>query len=301
MEIKYLGVDVGGTNIKTVVLNETGEIIEKESIPTEDSSDNPNKWKQNITDLIAQKTQDFANGKVDLLKCGISAPGLVDQENKQILTMPDRLKGLEHYNWSVHLNRKIVVVNDAHSACLAEYETFYKKDVNHMILLTLGTGVGGAIIINGELFQGCLQRAGHLGHITVDHMGASTMTNMVGSLEYAMGNFSIKERTHHKFETTKDLLTAYKNNEPLATYWWLSSVQKLATGLGSLINSFSPELIVIGGGIAEADDDLFNPLEEFMSLYEWRPGNYKTKIVKAKYGSYAGAVGAAIFAKQNKL
>jgi glucokinase len=190
------------------------------------------------------------------------------------------------------------VINDAHSACLAEYESFYKKDIKHMIMLTLGTGVGGAVIINGHIFQGRIQRAGHLGHITVDHMGATTMTNMVGSLEYAIGNFSVQERTYNKFKTTKDLVTAYQEKDPLATYWWLSSIQKLATGIGSLINALSPELIVIGGGIAEAEDDLFNPLDEFMSLYEWRPNNHQTKIVKAKYGNYAGAIGAAFFAKQ---
>ncbi len=300
MKTKYLGIDVGGTNIKSVVLNKTGEIIDKDNIPTEDSSAHPEKWKQNIIDLINSKTQQFTNGNVDLMKCGISAPGLVDNKNKQILTMPDRLKGLENFNWSIHLNREINVINDAHSACLAEYETFYKNDIEHIILLTLGTGVGGAVIINGQIFQGCIQRAGHLGHITVDHMGATTMTNMVGSLEYAIGNFSVEERTNNKFKTTKDLVTAYRNNDPLATYWWLSSIQKLATGLASLINILSPELIVIGGGIAEADNDLFNPLKKFMSLYEWRPDNHQTKIVKAQYGNYAGAVGAAFFAKQKQ-
>jgi len=298
MEKFYLGIDVGGTNIKSAVLSETGEILDKDTIPTEDSVDNPEKWKQNIINLIDIKTQKFASGNIDLMECGISAPGLVDKENKQILTMPDRLRGLEEFNWSAHLNRNIHVINDAHSACLAEYETFYKKDIQHMIMLTLGTGVGGAVIINGKIFQGCIQRAGHLGHITVNHMGATTMTNMVGSLEYAIGNFSVEERTHNKFKTTKDLVTAYKNNDFLASYWWLSSIQKLATGLGSLINTLSPELIVIGGGIAEADDDLFNPLNEFMSLYEWRPDNHQTTIKKAQYGNFAGAVGAAFFAKQ---
>ena len=92
-------------------------------------------------------------------------------------------------------------------------------------MLTLGTGVGGGVIINGELYQGAFQRAGHFGHMTVDHMGSSTMTNMVGSLEFAVGNFSVKERTHGKFESVKELVAAYERGENLATYWWLSSVQ----------------------------------------------------------------------------
>ena len=298
MEVKYLGIDIGGTNIKSVILSATGEVLEKGIIPTEDSSDNPEKWKKNIIELIDQKTKTFANGNVDLLKCAISAPGLVCKENKQILNMPDRLTGLERFNWSVELNRDIKVVNDAHSACLAEYESFYKGKINNMLLLTLGTGVGGAAILDGKLFQGSIQRAGHFGHITVDHMGATTMTSMVGSLEYVIGNFSVEVRTYGKFKSTKDLVTAYKNNDPLASYWWLSSVQKLATGLASLINAFSPDLIILGGGIVEANDALFNPLDEFMSLYEWRPDNHQVRIEKANYANYAGAVGAAFFAKK---
>ena len=297
--MKYLGIDVGGTNIKSVILNEAGGIIDKDSIPTEDSSSNSEKWKQNIIDLIDNKTQKFADGNIEHLKSAISAPGLVDKENKQVLNMPDRLSGLEQFNWSVELNRDIKVINDAHSACIAEYESFHKEKAKNMLMLTLGTGVGGAAILDGKLFQGGIQRAGHFGHITVDHMGATTMTNMVGSLEYAIGNFSVAERTHNKFKTTKDLVAAYNDNDPLASYWWLSSVQKLATGLASLINAFSPELIVLGGGIVGADEALFKPLNEFMSLYEWRPDNHQVKITKAQYESYSGAVGAAFFAKQN--
>lgn len=300
MESKYLGIDLGGTNIKSVVLSETGKTLDIDSMPTEDASKVPEKWKQNIIDLIDRKTQAFADGDSNLLKCGISAPGLVGNQNKQILHMPERLNGLEGFNWSAELNRNISVINDAHSACLAEYEAFYKGKIQNMLLLTLGTGVGGAAILNGELYQGNIQRAGHFGHITVDHSGPITMTNMVGSLEYAIGNFSVKERTHQQFNNTKELVAAYQNGDPLATYWWLSSLQKLATGLASLINAFSPELIVLGGGITAAEGALFNPLDEFMSLYEWQPRGQQVQIIKARHGNFAGAVGAAFFAKKNK-
>ena len=301
MKLKYLGVDIGGTNIKSVVLNENDTIIDKEIISTEDFSINPEKWKNNIIDLVERKTQEFANGEAHKLLCEISAPGLACKENKQIMSMPGRLIGLEKFNWSKHLKRNIFVINDAHSACIAEYESFYKKEVDNMLMLTLGTGVGGAAILNGKLFQGTLQRAGHFGHITIDHMGAPTMTKMVGSLEYAIGNFSIKERTYNKFSSTKDLITAYNNQDPLASYWWLSSIQKLSIGLSSLINTFSPELIILGGGIVEAGSALFEPLKKFMSLYEWRPAQVGVKIKKAKYHNFSGAIGAALFTKNKSI
>jgi glucokinase len=300
MEIKYLGIDIGGTKIKTVVLGTNGKIQEQGEMLTEDSSNAPNIWKEKIFDLIADKTQELVKGNDMLLKCGISAPGLVDEDSRKILHMPERLGGLENLDWSSELKRNIIVINDGHSACLAEYEGFYKnKGIKNMLMLTLGTGVGGGVILNGELFQGNLQRAGHFGHLTVDHNGSPTMTNMVGSLEHAIGNFSVSERTHGRFENTKDLVAAHSHGDSLATYWWLSSIQKLAAALSSLTNAFSPELIILGGGIAAgAGDALLNPLKEFMSLYEWRPGDYKVQIKKANHGSYAGAIGAAYFAKK---
>ena len=211
--------------------------------------------------------------------------------------MPQRLTGLENYNWSVHMNRKIFVINDGHAATISEYESFYKNTIKNMLMLTLGTGVGGGIILNGNLFQGNMERAGHFGHMTIDHQGVQTMTNTVGSLEYAVGNFSVAERTLQKYHSTTDLVNGYNQGDVLATFWWLNSLQKLACGITSLINAFSPELIVIGGGITNAGKSLFVPLEKFMSLYEWRPAGYKVKINKSKNGIYAGAIGAALFAK----
>ncbi len=299
METKYLGIDLGGTNIKTVVMDDSGEVLDKKVISTEDSAESPEKWKRNIILLMREMTAKHVAGDKSKLIIGISAPGLVGPNNKQISYMPGRLHGLEGYNWEFETERSITVVNDAHSACLAEYESFYKDRVKNMLMLTLGTGVGGAIVIDGKLFQGALQRAGHFGHFTVDHMGPPTMTNMVGSLEFAIGNFSVEERTHGQYKTTKELVDAYLNHDTLASYWWLLSVQKLATGIASLINTFSPELIVIGGGISNADEALFKPLNDFLSIYEWTPDEHHVEVRKAQFGNFSGAIGAAFFAKNN--
>ncbi|GAA0877092.1 glucokinase [Algoriphagus jejuensis] len=302
METHYLGIDIGGTRIKLVVLNGAGDLLEQNDYPTHDSEFSGLAWKEKIIETIAQKTQEFAGGNLTKLRCGISAPGLADSSNSKILHMPERLQGIEGLDWSKELNRDIVVLNDGHSACLAEYESFYKsRGVQNMLVLTLGTGVGGGVIINGKLYQGAMQRAGHFGHTVVDHSGVKTMTNMVGSLEYAVGNFSIAERTNGKYQSVKELVKAHVEGHVLASFWWLSSIQKLATGLASLINSFSPELIVLGGGISSgAGNLLFKPLQEFMGLYEWSPDGKSIPIVEANYGGYAGAIGAALFVKSHK-
>jgi len=297
----YLGIDIGGTKIKTVVMNNSGEILEQNEVLTEDGSGEAELWKKKIIAVIHEKSEQYADGNSDALKCGISAPGLVDSENKMTLHMPERLQGIENFNWSAALQREIKVINDGHSACLAEYESFYRsKGIQHFLMLTLGTGVGGGIIINGTLYQGNLQRAGHVGHMTIDYKGAPTMTNMPGSLEHAVGNFSVSERTEGTYKSVRELVAAYETGNAKAKVWWLESIKKLAAGLASLTNILSPEVIVLGGGItAGAGDSLLDPLNECMVDYEWRPGGQQINIVKAKLGGYAGAIGAAYFAKNN--
>lgn len=301
MEKSYLGIDIGGTKIKIVVLDSDGKILERSEVLTEDGSHEEELWKKKIINIITEKSEQYAKDNPEGLKCGISAPGLVDSENKMTLHMPVRLQGIENFDWSAALHRTIKVINDGQSACLAEYESFYRsKGIQHLLMLTLGTGVGGGIIINGQLYQGNLQRAGHVGHMTLDSNGVATMTNIPGSLEYAVGNFSIAERTEGKFKSVQELVRAYESGDEEATKYWLTSVQKLAVGIASLTNILSPQCIVLGGGIAAgAGDALFEPLKRYMAKYEWRPGGHQVQIKQAELGSYAGAIGAAFFAKYN--
>src|SRR5690606_22704513 len=117
--------------------------------------------------------------------------------------------------------------------------------------------------------------------------GVPTMTNMPGSLEHAVGNFSVVARTNGTFKSVRQLVEAYKKGDMNASHWWLESVQKLAVALASLNNILAPELIVLGGGIvAGAKESLMKPLQDFMELYEWRPGENKVNITTAKHGGY---------------
>lgn len=298
----FLGIDIGGTKIKTVVLKNNGEVLEKDELSTEDGVPEKELWKKKIIQTITEKSQEYSTDSPDGLHCGISAPGLVDAQNRMVLHMPERLVGIESFNWSAALGRPIAILNDGHSACLAEYESFYRPaGIKHLLMLTLGTGVGGGIIINGDLFQGHLQRAGHVGHMTLNSAGTPTMTNMPGSLEYEFGNFSVSERTGGRFKSIRELVKAYENGDAQAVKWWLTSVQKLAAALSSLNNIIAPERIVLGGGImAGAGDSLLAPLKNFMADYEWRPGGYQVEIKQAQLGRFAGAIGAALFVK-NKI
>lgn len=165
-------------------------------------------------------------------------------------------------------------------------------------MLTLGTGVGGAILIDGKPYQGSFNKAGHIGHMVIDSEGEPDVIGIPGSLEDAIGNCSIGKRTAGKFNSTHQLLEAYKNGDSFAGEVWLTSVKKLAIGLATLTNILSPEMIILGGGITEAGQDLFEPLGKYMSNYEWRTGGNQTQIVKAEFADLSGAIGAACFARE---
>ena len=165
-------------------------------------------------------------------------------------------------------------------------------------MLTLGTGVGGAILIEGKPYQGAMNKAGHMGHMVINDEGDCDVTGMPGSLEECIGNCTIGKRSKGKFTSTQEMLEAYRNGDAFAKEVWIKSVRRLGAGLASIANILSPEVIVLGGGIAQAGDDLFIPLNGYMKQFEWQPNGKTTEIVKAIYGDMAGAIGAASFAMQ---
>ncbi len=287
-----IGIDLGGTRIKGVLIDTaTGVVLHQLISPTDDSESHP--WKKAVLDTVQALKKEMSG---PIQGVGLSAPGLPTPDNRAIGCMPGRLQGLEGFDWSGYLGEPVRVLNDAHAALMAEARFGALRGVQHGLLLTLGTGVGGGLLMNGQLYQGFYQMAGHLGHITVDADSLQRdVTNVPGSLEEAIGNVSVGRRSFGRYQTTHELVDGYRQGEPLATLVWLTSIRHLAVALASLANAFSPEVIVLGGGIMQADRSLLDPLHTFFELYEWRPAGKKNTIHKAHFADWAGAIGAAAF------
>jgi glucokinase len=293
MSEKVIGIDLGGTRIKAVAIDGAGNILHQYYHPTLDGDDTV--WKNAVANAVQDIQYKIESpGAV----VGISAPGLPNTDNSAIAFMPGRLQGLENFDWTGFLGVQTFVLNDAISAMMAEARFGAAKNRKNVAMLTLGTGVGGALLIEGKPYQGAFNKAGHLGHMVIDSDGERDITGIPGSLEDAIGNCTIEKRSFGKYSSTKQLLEAFKKGDSLAAEVWLTSVKKLAIGLASLTNILSPEMIVLGGGITEAGEDLFVPLKKYMGIYEWRAGGNKTEIVKALYGDLSGAVGVACFARE---
>jgi glucokinase len=289
-----IGIDLGGSRIKAVAIDAQGNLVYQQYLPTNDGDDKV--WKSAVYSAVQEVKSK--------LHCtwhtiGISAPGLPNASNSAIAFMPGRLQGLENFIWSDYLNAKTFVLNDAISALMGEARFGSARDKKNVMMLTLGTGVGGAILIDGRPYQGSFNKAGHIGHMVVDSDGEPDIIGIPGSLEDAIGNCTIEKRTNGKFTSTHFMLEAYRSGDQFAGEVWMTSVRKLAIALASLTNILSPEMIILGGGITEAGDDLFVPLGNFMSRFEWRTGGNQTEIVKAQYGDFSGAVGAACFARES--
>ena len=284
-----LGIDLGGTSIKAVAVTPAGETLAQTNVPFVDRD---MEWAHKVRATVGQLEHE-RGGRASFV--GLSAPGLAAKDGRSIAIMPGRLIGLENLDWMTFLNapQPVPVLNDAHAALLGEVWLGAARGLRNAIMLTLGTGVGGAAMVDGHLLRGAISRAGHLGHISIDWNGPKDDFNTPGSLEHFMGNKFIAQRTGGRFATTHDLVQAVEHGDKAAEETWLRSVRALGCAIASFVNVLDPEAAIIGGGIARAGRLLFEPLQKFVAEYEWRAGGYQVKLLPAQLGELAGAYGSA--------
>ena len=288
-----IGVDVGGTFTKFVVLDATGGAVDRSRIPTDDSP-----ARQLPLDVAREVAR--LEGLHGPALVGVACPGLVRDD--EVVWMKGRLEVLEGLDWSRALGRseRVRVINDAQAALAGEVALGAGRGCRDVVLLTIGTGVGGAVMCDGRILRGHLGRAGHLGHMSVNAPGAKDIVNTPGSLEDAIGNCTVARRTDGRFTDTAALVSAHLAGDGRATAAWDASVQLLAAGIASIVNAVDPARVILGGGIAtQAGDALLAPLRRWMDEYEWRPLGAGVEIVLAQLGEEAGAIGAAAYARES--
>jgi glucokinase len=290
-----IGIDIGGTFIKIVAVSPGGAILYRSRISLDNSSVHP------LANHIRGEILEI-EGRLGEVQCvGVSSPGIVGCDGKTISWMKGRLDVLEGLNWTEALHRRnpVPLINDANAALKGEAWVGAGVGCKDIVMLTLGTGVGGSIICNGRPLTGSTGRAGHVGHISLDFSGPKGITNTPGSLEDAIGECTLPRRSAGRFASTKELVEAHLAGDAFATTVWNDSVKCLAVGLVSVINLVDPERIILGGGIAGAGNALFVPLRRFMDLYEWRPNDRGVELVPAQLNDEAGAIGSAKHAMES--
>jgi predicted NBD/HSP70 family sugar kinase/uncharacterized phosphosugar-binding protein len=286
-----IGIDLGGTNVKVRAVNEQGRVQDGCDFPTHDEPGGD--WAAHIRSEV--RSLEVRQG-ARAAWIGVATPGLPAADGRSVAVLQGRLPGLVGLSWPDLLESTAIVrvINDAQAALLGEAWLGAARGHRNVVLLTLGTGVGGAILSDGRLLGGHLGRAGHVGHISLDPDGPPAATsNVPGGLETMIGNDSVARRTGGRFTQTDALVAAHLAGDSEATAIWLRSLHRLACGLASIVNVVDPELVVLGGGIASAGDALFVPLRRFLDQVEWRPLGSGVPVVPATLGEQAGALGAA--------
>ncbi len=285
-----LGIDLGGSSVKVVAVTAAGETLARYNESFD--PDHRLHFAETIKNIVKRSTDEQGAAPE---RIGLSAPGLAAKDGGSIAFMPGRLDGLVDLVWADFLERidAVPVLNDAQAALLGEVWLGSAKGFTNVILLTLGTGVGGAAMVDGHLLRGHTGKAGHLGHITLDMNGTPDVCDMPGSLEVQIGNCTIRERGEGRFSSTHELIEAHRTGDEFASGVWQRSLTALAVAIGSLTNVLDPEAVIIGGGIARAGDDLFEPLRRMVHQYEWKVCGHDVKILPAELGELAGAYGAA--------
>jgi glucokinase len=279
-----VGIDAGGTNVKGVAVDERGTAVARRVrvAPDEPLTSVVRSFVDEIVADVGREPAVF----------GLAAPGIADPDGRSIWWMQGRRDEVQGLDWSAHLGRpgRVRVLNDACAALLGEVWQGAARGCRNVILLTLGTGVGGAAMVDGRILVGHLGRAGHLGHVSLDPAGPGDIVGTPGSLEEAIGDCSIERRSGGRYRSTAALMAA---DDPEAARIWSESVRALAAAIASFINVLDPERVILGGGIVSAGDRLFRPLAAELDRMEWRPHGRRVNVVAASAGDYAGAVGAA--------
>jgi glucokinase len=310
----YLGLDLGGTDIKAGVVDDQAKVLASETTPTE-ASEGPDHVIHRIARL-AQSVCEAAGAKMaSITAAGIGVPGPIDAKAGVVLSAPNlhgwtqvhlKQKLLEHIGTELHLD----VVNDANAAAYGEFWAGAGQDnaITHMIMLTLGTGVGGGIILNSALYAGAHGEGAELGHMILDPLGPRCASGERGSLEvYASASAITAEAcrriamgatTDLPMEPTAKEIFDLAESDPLAGDIVDWACGYLGIACVNLVRIFDPQMIVLGGGVARAGDKLLNPVRRAFADRTWTIRPEQVAIELATLGNDAGFIGSAGMARQ---
>ena len=296
----YAGFDLGGTQLKYGLADERGRILYKEKASSPAAIEDLLRLLKNLWEDIKSK------GKTEIKAVGFGFPGIFSLSEQKILQSPN-YPSLDNFDLLPALSRIIEVPfwvdNDANMAAYGEFKAGGGKGVQSLVLLTIGTGVGSGIILEGKLWQGKCGFAGELGHLTVNPKGERCRCGGQGCLETEVSalkiakNYTLLKKIEMDISAEEVFRRARKGDEA-AQQAFAQASYYLGIALAATINFLNPDKILLGGGVMSAEDYLL-PL----ALEETRRRAYKASfeccsIERASIGNDAGLIGAALWAKE---
>lgn len=310
-DMRYaVGVDFGGTSVKIALVDERGTLLSQERIITEDVKGR-DEWLSRICSAI-----DTLKGGKQIVGVGVGVPGFVDFERGFIY----ELANVPGWNGvpladllQARLNLPVYIDNDVNAMALGECTFGAGRTYQHAVFVTLGTGVGGALLINNQLYRGAHSMAGEIGHVSID-MNGRTSPQGKGGLEQYVGNRRIVERAIESLNkgrasmiddlcqgdrtkiSPKTIKDAAAKGDPLAMEILDFVTDAIACAFASIAYTIQPQAFIIGGGVAQEADMLFDLIRRHLQE-RLSPHFYKRLEIKpAELGSDAGMIGCATLA-----
>lgn len=309
----YLGVDLGGMSIKAGIVDEKGNIPASKKIPT-GRDRHYSEILKDMAGLCKSLMEDAHLSESDIHSIGIGSPGIPDKRNGILIrsnnlnftNVPIREELSRYFDLDIYLE------NDANAAALAESVAGASYDVDHSVLITLGTGIGGGIIIDNRIYSGFNDAGSELGHMCIVHDGIQCSCGRKGCFEkYASASALIEQTEKAAMENPGSMINdfghidartafeAQKQGDETADAVVREYISYLADGCMNIVNMLFPEVIVIGGGVGNEGENLFEPLRMEMRNRVYTLEVPETKIKGAKMGNNAGIVGAAMLGRKN--
>lgn len=318
-----LGVDLGGTNIVVGAMPADGSAMfaaHAEPTHAEDGADRViARIVRLVEDAIVTTMRETGIARTDFAGIGIGAPGPLDRESGVVLITPN-------LGWTnVPLRDRVTEAiglpgaldNDANCATLGEWWIGAARGARHALGLTIGTGIGGGIVLDGALYHGASGIAGELGHTSIDSNGRRCKCGNYGCLEAYASGPAIATRAREALDgqeasvlremvrddliqiTAQTVYEAAERGDVIARDVVRDTARFLGTGIANLVNIFNPEVVVIAGGVTQAGDALFEPLRAEVRRRAFRPAVSVCRIVPGELPGTAGVVGAIAMFKQD--
>lgn len=313
-----LGHDIGGTKLAVTVAEQNGKILHKVRRPTE-AERGPRAVVASLVDMSREAMARAALAPEDLAGVGVSCGGPLDTETG-VVYAPPNLPGWDEVPLKAWLESALAlpvfVENDANASALAEWSFGAGRGCRHMVYMTMSTGIGGGIILDGRLYRGPGDTAGEVGHMTIVENGPVCGCGKRGCLEALCSGPSIARRAREKAQaepgsrmvdlaggnpaciTAETVMDAARQDDPAAREIVDETARYMAVGLGNIVNILNPEVIVIGTILVKAQDLLLEPIRAYLRRETW-PRVYDTvRVVPAGLGDEVGDLAAIAVIRQ---
>jgi len=309
----FLGIDIGGTKTGVCIATEAGKILASRRMRAE-PYEAIESYRTRLTSICAEVAEAAAVPLETIEAVGISAPGPLDIRRGLLIRPPNNPGWVNVPIVSLvreALNKPVYLNNDANSCALAEMLFGSHGKVENLIYLTLSTGMGGGIIVNGRLVQGITDTGGEVGHHVVDPKGPLCPCGQRGCWEVYVGGYNVAERLKARIRqqqlktkivekaggvvdniTMQALEAAAREGDPVAVEEWDQLAERLAQGIGSLIMILNPEIIVLGTIAIRVGDFIMVPLREKLKKYAWEWPLRACRIVPSSLGDRIGDLSA---------